>query len=130
MDHLNFAKDYVLWKRKWQSVIFSDKKRFNLDSLDGFNLSMILGKNNYQKILQIMGRIKVVKKTVNITATEKPVIIRITSNSTITSREIVCEAGFTVNIQSVHRVLQKYLNIEFKNCWGELARAIQQWEAV
>lgn len=49
MDHLNFAKDYVLWKRKWQSVIFFDKKRFNLDSLDGFNLSIILGKNNYQK---------------------------------------------------------------------------------
>jgi len=35
--HIKFAKDHVGYGSKWDQVIFSDEKKFNLDEPDGFH---------------------------------------------------------------------------------------------
>lgn len=35
-NRFKFALEHVLWKKKWNSVIFSDEKKFNLDGPDGY----------------------------------------------------------------------------------------------
>ena len=36
INRLNFVKSHVGWDDKWNQVIFSDEKKFNLDGPDGF----------------------------------------------------------------------------------------------
>ena len=33
---LKFAKDHINWEKEWESVVFSDEKKFNLDGADGY----------------------------------------------------------------------------------------------
>jgi hypothetical protein len=34
---MEFARKYMHMNKKWKNVIFSDEKKFNLDSSDGFS---------------------------------------------------------------------------------------------
>ena len=35
LNHLNFTKQAMTWTSKWYSVLFSDKKKVNMDGPDG-----------------------------------------------------------------------------------------------
>lgn len=52
MKWLQFAKDYVQWKKRWSKVNFSDVKKFNLDGRDDFNYYF----NDLRKYNFIMSR--------------------------------------------------------------------------
>jgi len=36
-SRLRFAQDHMAWKEEWNTVVFSDEKKFNLDGPDGYN---------------------------------------------------------------------------------------------
>ena len=35
-QQVTWAKDYSYWRTRWQYIVFSDEKKFNLDGPDGF----------------------------------------------------------------------------------------------
>jgi hypothetical protein len=35
--NLSYAINHVQWKSEWDKIVFSDKKKFNLDGSDGFH---------------------------------------------------------------------------------------------